>query len=270
MLCPRVHFKSVIVDGKIAYTGSANLTGNLNTGAGGLDLPQGGAAATEFGSANPAATALGQSVGASVPGSSLAPAASATTGGATTGGGGGNSILNAIKNPSLGTIGSALAGNAGSLVGLGGLTAEAIKGSQPLPQINNLQGTAQGETALGTQLQQAELTGNLPPGAQSSIDQAVKSAQAAIRSQYASMGLSGSTAETEALNNAAMQGPMLGFQIASQMASQGLSDLNLGSQLYSQIMQAQLQSDSQMQQAISNFASAAAGGGGTTVKIGGA
>ena len=27
ILCPRVHFKSVIVDGKFAYTGSANLTG---------------------------------------------------------------------------------------------------------------------------------------------------------------------------------------------------------------------------------------------------
>jgi phosphatidylserine/phosphatidylglycerophosphate/cardiolipin synthase-like enzyme len=27
MQCPRVHFKSVIVDGKTAYTGSANLTG---------------------------------------------------------------------------------------------------------------------------------------------------------------------------------------------------------------------------------------------------
>ncbi len=27
MLCPRVHFKSVIVDGKQIYTGSANLTG---------------------------------------------------------------------------------------------------------------------------------------------------------------------------------------------------------------------------------------------------
>lgn len=27
ILCPRVHFKSIIVDGKFAYTGSANLTG---------------------------------------------------------------------------------------------------------------------------------------------------------------------------------------------------------------------------------------------------
>ena len=27
MLCPRVHFKSIIIDGKFAYTGSANLTG---------------------------------------------------------------------------------------------------------------------------------------------------------------------------------------------------------------------------------------------------
>ncbi len=27
ILCPRVHFKSVVIDGKFAYTGSANLTG---------------------------------------------------------------------------------------------------------------------------------------------------------------------------------------------------------------------------------------------------
>ena len=27
VLCPRVHFKSVVVDGRFAYTGSANLTG---------------------------------------------------------------------------------------------------------------------------------------------------------------------------------------------------------------------------------------------------
>jgi phosphatidylserine/phosphatidylglycerophosphate/cardiolipin synthase-like enzyme len=28
MLCPRVHFKSIVVDGRFAYTGSANLTGS--------------------------------------------------------------------------------------------------------------------------------------------------------------------------------------------------------------------------------------------------
>ncbi len=27
LLCPRVHFKSVIIDGRVAYSGSANLTG---------------------------------------------------------------------------------------------------------------------------------------------------------------------------------------------------------------------------------------------------
>jgi phosphatidylserine/phosphatidylglycerophosphate/cardiolipin synthase-like enzyme len=27
ILCPRVHFKSVVIDGEFAYTGSANLTG---------------------------------------------------------------------------------------------------------------------------------------------------------------------------------------------------------------------------------------------------
>ncbi len=27
MLCPRAHFKTVVVDGRLAYSGSANLTG---------------------------------------------------------------------------------------------------------------------------------------------------------------------------------------------------------------------------------------------------
>ncbi|MCD6392201.1 MAG: phospholipase D family protein [Planctomycetes bacterium] len=27
ILCPRIHFKSVVIDGRFAYTGSANLTG---------------------------------------------------------------------------------------------------------------------------------------------------------------------------------------------------------------------------------------------------
>jgi phosphatidylserine/phosphatidylglycerophosphate/cardiolipin synthase-like enzyme len=36
ILCPRVHFKTVVVDGKIAYSGSANLTG-AGMGAKGLN-----------------------------------------------------------------------------------------------------------------------------------------------------------------------------------------------------------------------------------------
>lgn len=220
---------------------TATLSGNLNTGS---------APDASFGSdAAPVQAVDGKP---SIPG----------------GAGGGNSILNAIKDPSLGNIGKAATSNAGLITGLGGLGLEAIKGSQPLPQINPQIGIAQQEAQLGQQLQQYEVNGTLPQGAQAGIDQAVKSAQASIRSQYAGMGLSGSPMETEALNTAAMQGPILGFQIASQMANQGLSDLQLGSTLYKQIMDAQLQSDAEMQKAVTGFAEAA-GGGGANIHVGG-
>jgi phosphatidylserine/phosphatidylglycerophosphate/cardiolipin synthase-like enzyme len=32
ILCPRVHLKTVVIDGRFAYTGSANLTGNFESG----------------------------------------------------------------------------------------------------------------------------------------------------------------------------------------------------------------------------------------------
>lgn len=238
------------------------------------------ASIAELQSPNPAATAAAQSAMASsfgTPGSAPTVAPAAAPG----------SLSAAISDPSFGNIGDLLLKNAGTILGAGTLAFEAASqpggltppklapGAQPGPVSQQLVDTAGATAAQGRQLI-APLTGPatsaggpaLPPGAQDAIDQAIKSAQASIRSKYASEGLSGSPMEAEALQQAALQGPQIGFQIAQQVANTGLSELGLSSQIYSGILQTTLQEDQNLQNAISNFAAAAAGGGGgQTLKL---
>src|SRR5882672_3009568 len=164
----------------------------------------------------------------------------------------------------------------GPAVGAAGIGYEALKGTPQLP--NQLQLTSAADTstanAATAQAQAQPLinalsTGQLPAGAEASVDQAVKSNQAQIRSQFAGMGLAGSSMETEALNNATLQGQQQKFQIATNMAQTGISlanlansDTALGAQIYQQLASAELSNDKDMQDAIVQFAQAIAGGGG--------
>lgn len=133
---------------------------------------------------------------------------------------------------------------------------------------NTLNNQATNLSAQSAQLTSPLTTGVLPAGAQASIDDAVRSAQAAIRSRFASQGLSGTPMEAEALNSAEMSGKEQGFQIAQQLAQTGLSEAQLSSSIYESILQNTLQQDQQLQNAITNFATAAAGGGqGVTLKV---
>ena len=133
----------------------------------------------------------------------------------------------------------------------------------PTATTNTLNTQAGDLAAQGKALTDPLTSGNLPAGAQASVDQAVKSAQATIRSRFAAQGLSGSPMEAESLSQAEMAGPQLAFQIAQQMASTGISELGLSSQIYTAILNSVLQSDQQLQSAIAQFAGAAAGGGPT-------
>lgn len=234
---------------------------SLGTGAGkgGLDLT--GNAATEFASANPAGTALGQSTAASIPGSTTAPVAS----GGAAAGSGGNSILNAIKNPSLDTLGTAIGSNAGPLLGGAVLGAESLR-SQKLPNQDQLQGSAQNLGTQGQALIDALTTGNLPAGAQQALDQAAADQKAHIRSQYAGMGLSGSTMEQQALAQVDQNAATQKFQQIQQLVQTGLSETQLSNQLYQQLSNAQIQGDAALSSALANFA-ASLGGGGSTVKL---
>ena len=75
--------------------------------------------------------------------------------------------------------------------------------------------------------------------------------------------------EAEALATASQTAAANSFNIAAQMAQQGLSIAGLPANIYQTIMQATLQNDQEFSQAITNFATAAAGGG-PRIQIGGA
>jgi hypothetical protein len=191
------------------------------------------------------------------------------TGNATSGTGGGaapkdtglfgepGSFLNKISGPS----------SLGPLVAAGGLGLEAIRGNQTVAGQPQVSAAASQLASQGATLQGYLNSGTLPPGVQTGIDSALKAAQASIRSQYASRGMSGSSAEAQDLANAGQVASTQGANIAMSLLNTGISETQLSSQLYTQIMNEALAQDQQLGSAIGNFASALAGGG-TTVRLG--
>lgn len=147
---------------------------------------------------------------------------------------------------------------------------------QKIPQEKNLTALADQAKLLSQQNQTLEqsllaplTTGLLPPAQQAQVQQAVQDAETAIRSKYASMGMSGSTVEQDAINNARNQGVQLAGTIAEQMAQTGLSAgqnaasaLNISGTIYESIMNAQISQDNALQAAIAAFAGQAAIGAG--------
>lgn len=147
--------------------------------------------------------------------------------------------------------------------------------SSQIPELSNLEQLA-GNSAAGQQLalQTAEnlvptvSTGQLPPGAQTGINNALKDAQTAIRAKYANLGLSGSTMETQELNAAKDRAEAMTFQQANQLTQTGLQALGMtgnAGALYNEIMNAQLEQDQNLQQALANFAAAGSGGARLTI-----
>jgi hypothetical protein len=207
---------------------------------------------------------IGQQVAADVASAPSTPIQTiqAAAPGAASGGGGGAS--------SGGGIGSFLGKNANWLLPAAGLGYEALSQTPP-KGTNALTSEANQLAGQGQQLQSYLNTGTLPPGAQNSLNQAAQQAEAAIRSQYAARGMSGSSAEAQDLANVAQTTAAQGQQLAMQLLQQGVTETNLSSELYTQLMQQQMQQDQQLSGAITNFATAAAGGGGgNTFKIVGA
>ena len=174
-----------------------------------------------------------------------------------------------------GFMGTGISG--GALAGIGGLGAASILGQLIGPRIapqdpgtpalqgvaNQAAGQGNQQYQYGQQLQQPELTGQLPAGAQTAVDNALHDAITGIKARYASLGLSGSTEEQQAITAAQNQSTATQFQIAQQMAQQGqaavqsaTADLGLQEQVYSAIMNATLQQDENLSNAISGFASA--------------
>jgi hypothetical protein len=242
-------------------TPNTNTQGLLDTASAFSNAYSGASPATVNAFTNPVATgptfdSTGLVNNSLLPGDVGAPTAGA--------GGGGNgfdlsSILSAAKSMGVSPL-SAL-----SLLG----SILAKPKTPNIPQLTDLAQTAQANaTALGgteaTDLAAGQ-TGKLPAGAQTQINQAEQSAEAAIKSKYAAMGLSGSTMEQQDLIAAQNQAIAAQFNEAQTLANQGVQIagvINSGdataAQIYETIMQTVLQQDSQLQAALANFASSSA------------
>lgn len=93
-----------------------------------------------------------------------------------------------------------------------------------------------------------------------SIDRMVRKAQAAIRSRYSAMGMSGSTAEQDDLNAAAEAGVDMQFKVGQQMASTGLAAIaalsGQSAAAYASLLNAQTAKNTALGNALANFAGA--------------
>jgi hypothetical protein len=104
-------------------------------------------------------------------------------------------------------------------------------------------------------------SGTLPAGLQDSLRGATNAAKAHVRSQYAQMGLAGSTMESQALGQIDQTSAGQSAQIAMQLFQQGVGLSEIESSIYSKLLTAQMAQDQQFNNALSSFARGMSGGG---------
>jgi hypothetical protein len=177
-----------------------------------------------------------------------------------------------------GGFGNWISANPGTaaMLGLGGasLSAQLLNKSQGVPYLGQQQGIAAQQARLagqqqryGTALEQPLLTGVLPAGQQEAVAKGLQDAISTIKGRYAAMGLTGSTMEADAIANAQNQAVIAATNIEQQMAQTGQGAITSAAQAlgaeastYNTIMNAVLQQDQNLANAISGFANAAAFG----------
>jgi hypothetical protein len=141
----------------------------------------------------------------------------------------------------------------------GGLLYSMLKGNQKpefQPQVTQ---AAQNLNSQGQELQGYLTTGTLPPGVQAGLNSAQQSAIATIKSQYASRGMSGSSAEAQDISNLNATVVAQGASIATNLLAQGVSEEDMSAQLYQSLMQTSMQQDAQLSSSVANFSGALAG-----------
>lgn len=157
-----------------------------------------------------------------------------------------------------------------------GLLAYTIyRGNQSPPEVdamNRLARNAEQQSAAYGAGAAAAMQGQLPGGAQASIDQALEAVRARIRSNYAALGMTGSSPEAQDLAYAELAATAQAFQIGQSMATQGFQAAagadSLSASLYQAILQAETARGTALGDALAEFAAglvdpgATVGGGG--------
>jgi hypothetical protein len=157
-----------------------------------------------------------------------------------------------------GDLGGALKANSNWLVPAAVLGYEGLKAHAGLPGQSQLSSEAYDLAANATQNMAYLNAGTLPPGVQAAIGNATNAAKAQTRSLYAAHGMSGSSAEVQALQQIESSASAQGTQIAMQLLQQGVSETNISANLYSQIMRSALSQDQSLGTALATLAGGAA------------
>jgi hypothetical protein len=140
-----------------------------------------------------------------------------------------------------------------------GLLSSALEGTKTPKFQGAVSAEASQLATQGAQLQSYLTSGTLPPGVSAGLQSAHDAAAATIRSQYASRGQTGSSAEAQDLANLATTTVSQGAQIASNLLQQGVSESEFSAQLYQSLMQSSMQQDAALSQSIASFAGGLAG-----------
>lgn len=193
-----------------------------------------------------------------------------------------SAVMQAFNNPTWDNIGTALEKNALTIGGLGLNAANFLNQPNAAQQATTAQNNqtaiagqqqtlAAQDLAQSQQLESYQNTGTLPPGVQAQLDTQRKAADAALASNMASIGNSGSSAEiqdkaahqqAEAATAANIQTSLMaqGIQLA-QMAG---GAYGAAAQTYGTLYNQSVATDNALQQSIAAFSAALAGAGGTT------
>ena len=235
-------------------------TASITSGIAPTSLPAGVAPGGEIGGAGSFTDETGVQGGATAGGASFVGSPSATAGA-----GGGSKSLSLLQdafganpaNPVTRVAADALP----YALPAAALGYQAIEGQQAPKGLNELKAQADQLGAQSQKLESYLTTGTLPPGIQQSLTTAAEQAKTAIRSQFAARGLSGSSAEAEALGNVDSTIAGQGASIATNLLNQGIQESGMTSELYRQILQTSLAQNQELGGAIANFAGALAGTG---------
>jgi hypothetical protein len=151
-----------------------------------------------------------------------------------------------------------------ALIGAGGLGMQAFQSSGMPPGGQQLQNMANQFSTQGATLTTDALAGKLPPGAQAQLSQASEASKAKVRSEYARMGLSGSTMETQAMAQADQQMAAQGYQMMQQLLNTGLSEQQAAATMMQHLMTAQTAKQTALTGALGRFGGGLGGSTGTT------
>lgn len=132
------------------------------------------------------------------------------TGGSTT------ALGTAISDPSFANILNAVGANK-DLIGAGAAAIPLLTGNSAMPGQEQLNSLAQQMSGSSAALTGYLNSGTLPPGVQAGLKSASESAKAAMRSMFASRGMSGSSSEVAALANIDQTTAAQGAEIAMKL-----------------------------------------------------